>query len=333
MKVRLVCDVRGAAVLLGLLLALPACALAQEAKKATSKLEDPRLKLAQLTKEAIETQEKDLAQLQAEVLRAIEGMAPGKLDQEKLAVDGLKRLVSHLRGMAKELVEKHGKYAESAKALKDSMEKGAPAFREASKVFVKYAEEEPYKELKQDYLFLAEAWQDMAKVMEKRARELGAEPKEIAETMKYVERTAVFLERFETHLSSYPNLDTGAERQRYLEQMRKYVQGFEELRKLFRKFHGNLKSQALAPDLRQYPIALVDQSWGAFQGSLSDGFSLRQRLPFYRPGMGRVGTLEIMASRGEFLVVRAVSGTFPLPGDIITFPEKKYATALAMNSL
>lgn len=300
----------------------PAPASAEGPKKSSEQAEDPRLKLARLSKEAVEQQEKDLATIQEEIVRAIEGMGPGKLEPEKLAVDGLKKLVGQLRGMAKELVEKHSRYVESTTSLKRAMEDSAPAFREASKLFRRYADEETYKDLQQDYIYLGQAWADMARVMEKRAKELDAEPKEVEATVQYLRRTALFLDRFAQHLDSFPDLSTGAERQRFLDQLRNYIQGFESLRSLFRQFHGNLKAQALTPELHHFRVTGVKYNNGSLQATAKDGFSVGQQVAFYRPGVGHAGRVQVVACRSGGYAVRALAGCELREGDIILRNEK-----------
>ncbi len=284
--------------------------------------QDPRLAHARRVKEHVERRERALALLQAELVHGIECLASGPLAQERLAWGGLRGLVAQHRALAKGVVEGHGRYVGAARALKGAMEEAAPRFREAGEVFARYAAEEPSEGPRRDYLALAGSWREVAGSLERRAVELGAEPTEAARVLEQVERAAVFLERYEGHLESHPHSDTAAERQRYLGQMRGHLRGFEELWRLVRKSHTNLKSQALDPELRQHPVAPVGPYAGAIQASLGGGFSLRQRLPLERPVGGQVGVVEVVSSRGDLLVVRVVAGGPLLAGDFVTAPRR-----------
>lgn len=215
---------------------------------------DPKVRMAQIAKEEVEYAEKALAKTEADILKevdeAVAGMALDKPGAEKLAVDGMRQVAARGRTLAKKLVEGHAAYAASAKALKGVYARSPAVFRDAARTFRGYAAEEEFEDIKTDYLTCADTWESLAKVMEKRVGAIADEEKAIAETMRLVERTGVFLERFEAHLASYPDLSAGEERQKFLDQLRKYVQTYEGLRGSLGKFNDQLKKQALAPDLR-----------------------------------------------------------------------------------
>ncbi|MBA4064548.1 MAG: hypothetical protein C0501_12720 [Isosphaera sp.] len=215
---------------------------------------DPKVRMAQIAKEEVEYAEKALAKTEADILKevdeAVAGMALDKPGAEKLAVDGMRRVAARGRALAKKLVEGHAAYAASAKALKGVYARSPAVFRDAAKTFRGYAAEEEFEDIRKDYLTCAETWESLAKVMEKRVEAIAEEEKAIAETMRMVERTGVFLERFEAHLASYPDLSAGEDRQKFLDQLRRYVQTYEGLRGSLGKFNEQLKKQALAPDLR-----------------------------------------------------------------------------------
>lgn len=215
---------------------------------------DPKVRMAQIAKEEVEYAEKALAKTEADILKevdeAVAGMALDKPGAEKLAVDGMRRVAARGRALAKKLVEGHAAYAASAKALRGVYARSPAVFRDAARTFRGYAAEEEFEDIKKDYLTCADTWDSLAKVMEKRVEAIAEEEKAIAEAMKMVERTGVFLERFEAHLASYPDLSAGEERQKFLDQLRRYVQTYEGLRGSLGKFNEQLKKQALAPDLR-----------------------------------------------------------------------------------
>lgn len=236
------------------LAAVTLAAAAARAAEPTPAPPDPKVRMAQIAKEEVEYAEKALAKTEADILKevdeAVAGMALDKPGAEKLAVDGMRRVAARGRALAKKLVEGHAAYAASAKALRGVYARSPAVFRDAAKTFRGYAAEEEFEDIKKDYLTCADTWESLAKVMEKRVEAIAAEEKAIAETMRMVERTGVFLERFEAHLASYPDLSAGEDRQKFLDQLRRYVQTYEGLRESLGKFNEQLKKQAVAPDLR-----------------------------------------------------------------------------------
>jgi len=216
--------------------------------------EDRRLKLARLYKERIESQEREIAQNEEAAFNAIQEaiakLPTGSLQAQQQTLAGFRQATVILGNLARQLLDRREQLLTDIGALNQVTKAAAPAFRETSKLFEQYAKEEPYEEIKKDYVTLAQAWSAMADLMEKRADRFAGENKEITETIQYLERTAIFLERLQQHLDSIPNLDALQDREQYLEQLRRYIRAFEQFRDLFRRFNEALRSDALSADLR-----------------------------------------------------------------------------------
>lgn len=230
---------------------------------------DPKVRMAQIAKEDVEKAEKEVARTEADTLKDFDAViAAMKIDNpaaEKAAMAGMKELAARGRKLGKAVLDGHAAYTAAAKGLKAAYTNGPATFRDAAATFRRYAGEEPFEDIKKDYLACAATWETLAAAMEKRVKVIEAEEKEIAETMKFVERSVLFLGRFESFADAYPAMVDADQRAKFLEQLRRYVETYEQLRGNLGKFHDQLKKQALAPDLRPKPgdaVAATDVPTG-----------------------------------------------------------------------
>lgn len=302
---------------------------------------DPKVRMAQIAKEEVEYAEKALAKTEADILKevdeAVAGMALDKPGAEKLAIDGMRRVAARGRALAKKLVEGHAAYAASAKALKGVYARSPAVFRDAAKTFRGYAAEEEFEDIKKDYLTCAETWESLAMVMEKRVEAIAGEEKAIAEAMRMVERTGVFLERFEAHLASYPDLSAGEDRQKFLDQLRRYVQTYEGLRGSLGKFNEQLKKQALAPDLRPKAgdTAVAARPDAARQPAVAQPVTPATPTEPVRPAVPAVPAVPVNHAPGApaAAVAGSADGTVKIPVGEFVYVENGRAYLVRMSVL
>jgi hypothetical protein len=162
----------------------------------------------------------------------------------------IREVAAKLHGMGLRILAFHKDYEASNKAVLAAYAQAPASFRGAGVTFRRFAAEEPYEEIKADYLRLAGICDALAGRYEKRALALPDEAKEVRETMKFVERTVVYLERHDVLAAAFPDLSAGADRDRFLDVLKKYVEGYKGLRGNLNKFHEKLKEQAMDPRLR-----------------------------------------------------------------------------------
>lgn len=216
---------------------------------------DPNAVKAYVAAEAIKAVEAKQDKSEAELIRDLDAFLDGmgKLSPalEKVTAEKVREVAAKLHGMGLRILAFHKEYEASNKAVLAAYSQAPAAFRGAGVSYRRFAAEEPYEEIKADYLRLAEICDALAARYEKRAVGLPDEAKEMRETMKFVERTVIYLERHDVLAAAFPDLSAGADRDQFLDVLKKYVEGYKGLRGNLNKFHEKLKDQAMDPRLRQ----------------------------------------------------------------------------------
>jgi hypothetical protein len=210
-----------------------------------------QLEFARNTKNSLEANEKEVARLQEDMITDLE-VAVDHFDLKKLestdeVVHALHPLVQELSAAAKDILNSEEAYLTALKQLHKNLSAAPTTFRDTARQFENYAAAEPFTEIKEDYLTLAESWYRMAETTERRSEAILAEGKEMTAFKKYLERSSLFLTRLDNHLSSYPDVSDEKTRQEQLERMRHYVSGFEALRSSMRRFHDKIKTAPQSP--------------------------------------------------------------------------------------
>jgi hypothetical protein len=215
---------------------------------------DPKMALAERAKNSIQKKERELAQDEEAAFELIEEalkqVPDGTLQSEQQTLDGFRQATGVLRKLAHDLLENRDKIVTDIDMLQRMNRSAVPIYRDGAKNFIEFSKSEPYDEIQEDYLRLAGMWNMIADSMEKRAEQFAEQNKEMEEMLRYLERTAVFLDRLQQHFDSIPDLESLKDRERYLENLRRFIKSFEKFRQLFREFDTELRSNAVATDLR-----------------------------------------------------------------------------------
>jgi len=209
------------------------------------------LSAAATTKDEIAKQDAHLSRLQERMEANIEQMItsfditrPGSADE---VMRSMRPLVHQLNLTSKQLLANQDAYFDSLRSLHTAIVEAPSKYRAAAAAFERYARDEPFDDIKKDYLSLAESWSLVASQIERRVSPIRQEGRDIIEFKKYLERTSLFLDRFETHLASFPDTTSGDAE--FEMQMRRYVGGVESLRRLLLGFREKVgassKSQAV----------------------------------------------------------------------------------------
>ena len=216
-----------------------------------ARADDPRIKVAQAEKELLDTQGKELEkamQLDFEksltkALVDIEAMKPNDLTDERVAVGSFKHAVVQLRGIAKEVLAKQADYRRHLNEYHQELSRAPMAFRPAADVFEQMGKDESIPEFKDRYRKMAVSLRDLARVMETRAKELPAEDLEVSEAYRYVAAAERYLGALQEWLATYPEFQSGLERKKQIDELRKFIQYFKKLDSAFDRMHKRIVQQ------------------------------------------------------------------------------------------
>jgi uncharacterized protein with von Willebrand factor type A (vWA) domain len=241
--------------------------------------EDPRLRLAEHAKEAVERAEEIVTKAEETIiveidkalvainklldqLEQIQKRQPNQIVRADETFKALRAAAVELLKLAKALEERQEGYTHNLKSLKTAMETAPAAFREAAKAFLSYAQEEEYTDLRIAYGELAAVWETLATRLEDRSSELIPDSKEITEALQYLGRTSIFLERLVAHIDAIPQMEVLGDHPKYLEQLQRYIKSFERVREQIRILHNDICTEAVSSNLRAKPAIEVAQKQG-----------------------------------------------------------------------
>lgn len=206
---------------------------------------NPTLRTAQIAKQNLETREDEVIRLQAEMVAAlqdaVENFDPTRFEATDNVIRSLQPLVRDLYKTSEDILKNEEAYLASLKQLHNAISSTPETFRAAGRLFDDYAAEEPFAEIKEDYLTLADSWRLMAVSVEQRGAAIVQEGNDMVAFKKHLVRSSLFLKRLDEHLSSYPDLSLERDRQQHLARMQRYAKTFEALRGSLRSVHDKLK--------------------------------------------------------------------------------------------
>ena len=178
------------------------------AKESRGQSTDERISKARKLGDELANQEAKVSQEQDQLIQAIskavDQFKPSRIETAGDTLQSLRPVVQQLRDDSRAIIDRESDYFKSMTVLHASLSKAPAMFRAAGDVFAKYAQDEPFKEIRSDYENLAESWQLLADGIEKRDADLKQEATEMHNFKSYLERTCVFLERLDSHLASFP---------------------------------------------------------------------------------------------------------------------------------
>jgi hypothetical protein len=230
---------------------------------------------ARTARDRIEDSERRMVEEDQALAQALARMEGGRFvpAEQKATIEALRTFVKGLRGIAADLLSHHLAFVSVQEEYRHALAAAPSKFRDANRLFLEYAAEELFYEIKQDYERLAQDWLTLSTLVERRAAEVERDDRtrDWGDTLRYVERTALFLERLDAHLESFPvNLDSGEIRERHLADLKAYVDGFEALRRHLNTYREKLRNGAVSPAVREeltttlrlqtastYPVAFV----------------------------------------------------------------------------
>ncbi|HEY4307993.1 MAG TPA: hypothetical protein VGN12_00950 [Pirellulales bacterium] len=225
---------------------------------------DSPLRQAYELKEFIATKEQDLARRQESMIdslqKAVDRFESASEHGANEVFQEMQPLVRALSAASQDILKNEVEYLASLKRLLVSHYTTPEAYLAAAKLFKEYAAEEPYAEIKEDYLKLAETWSLLSERSWAEMAAIEAEEAELIAFKQYLERSSLFLKRLDAHLSSVPNQVDEQQRQLHLAKMKRYVKGFEELRASLHTFHEKVKTTSRSSAIEQSKLAAAVKS-------------------------------------------------------------------------
>jgi hypothetical protein len=179
--------------------------------------------------------EQDINKREAEALASLKALdtvlgqwKPGDLRQEHRAITEYKKVVQSLRAFADQLIRGHAAADKALQEYRAALERAPEKLDAAAAVYGRYAAEEPAEVLKSQYALMGAKAKEIAAEYARRAKSLELTGKDLAAKIEFVRRSRVFLDRLDAYLDLLiAGQSDGAELQKYLEQLNRYIAHFE----------------------------------------------------------------------------------------------------------
>lgn len=123
----------------------------------------------------------------------------------------------------------------TAKAWEDAV----AIYEQGAADFEKESTQEPYAQLKDEYLVLAKTWRDWSSKAAAHASKLREENKQLEDFFPFAARVEILLGHFDRHLSSLPPFPNDTEREAAIGRVKDFIRQFEGLRQDIRKLESS----------------------------------------------------------------------------------------------
>lgn len=190
------------------------------------------------TRAALTTAQGNLA---SRLDEAISQIRTEDIEGERITLSLLRQFVSQLKSEAEPMAVSHEQFHSALKAYQAELKNLVPTIDKAAAAFREFASEEAHDELRSDYLLWAEAFSSNAKKVAREAHVLNNEVAKVANNLEFARGTKKMLERLDAFLFVLPE-DTDV--RPFINQLQQYIENFEQLRDLLRKFHSAVTKDA-----------------------------------------------------------------------------------------
>jgi hypothetical protein len=194
-------------------------------------------------KKVVAAQKILLAELEAAISR-IDGKT---LRGEIATVDALRKVARELTSEAWRVTRIQSNYLSEMKDYVADLEPTSKALLAHSQAFNKFAEQEKYDDLKEQYRLLAKVFEKLSERMIQRRATLLQEKELVDENYSYVYQTHELLTRLARALESVPDLTAGSSVEEWLNDLEQYIQHFEKMKQLIGNFHDALQVRVNGP--------------------------------------------------------------------------------------
>jgi hypothetical protein len=209
---------------------------------------EPRLRLAGSIAAEIDERESRSGETAEQIIRDLDRLLD-QLQSTGVSLTGsgqvasrLADLAHSLRDMAKELARKTDALAKDQASLR-KLYNGAPqALQGAAKTFTRWADEEPYGDLKDDYRSTARVLSELSEAFVHRRQAVPLDLIENSEELqRYLERCALFLDRYEQAMRLVSSASM-APPEEYIDKLTRFRDGFRALRQQFARYAETIKA-------------------------------------------------------------------------------------------
>ena len=151
-------------------------------------------------------------------------------------------LAARLRVMAKELIAKSELLTKDQEALRKLYRSAPQTLQGAATMFTRWADEEPYSDLKHDYRSTAKVLTDLSQAFVHRRQAVPLDLLEnSAELNRYLERCALFLDRYEQAMRLVAGT-SAVPQEEYIDKLTRFRDGFRTLRQQFARYAETIKA-------------------------------------------------------------------------------------------
>jgi hypothetical protein len=209
---------------------------------------EPRLRFAASIASEIDERESRSGETAEQIIRDLDRLID-ELQSAGVSLAGsgqvagrLADLARTLRDMAKDLVAKTDALAKDQAALRKLYASAPQALEGAAKMFTRWADEEPYGDLKDDYRSTAKVLTELSEAFVHRRQAVPLELVEnSAELKRYLERCALFLDRFEQAMRLVSRASMTPQEE-YIDKLTRFRDGFRALRQQFSRYAETIKA-------------------------------------------------------------------------------------------
>lgn len=180
---------------------------------------------------------------------------------ERLSISALRRTVRLMRTQAAKVADAHRRMLDETDDYGERVREAAPLLDRAAREFKRFAQDEPYEDLREDYRRWGEAFAAIALKYQWQAEKAPAMAAVVRENLEYVQRTELQLARLERLLGILP--EEGVATEEFLTRLSSYVESFQKLRYRLRKLHERTFANPASADQHARPTAAQQRSHGA----------------------------------------------------------------------
>ena len=202
------------------------------------------IKAAQFTKKKVDDHEKRVADLLLKIRAQIDTLKPGDIKTERQTIEELKNLIARLKGWARSLTDNDKQLREDLASCSKALEASATAYKEASALYAGYAEGETAESFKEEYKEMSERCLNFSHEMTRRQKALTGSSQVILEKFDFAHRSLIFLDRLDEFLDLYPSDEVAERVQKYMEDLNKYIEKFQESLNVVRQFSDTATKEA-----------------------------------------------------------------------------------------
>ncbi len=182
---------------------------------------------------------------------AIGSISKHSFHGERLTLAIFEKIAAELIGEVQDVISAHESFAKSTKEYENLLKKIRPHFGAAEIAFREFAANEPYTDLKANYLQLAEIAFGIDQKLAVRELAIAPGVKQVNSSLQYIKRTEVFLHRLSDFLAVIPKHEIDAEL--FVDRLGEYVERFQKMQDVLKRFSNVVGDDAEKEEEKDQP--------------------------------------------------------------------------------